>query len=228
MIVVKSVGWALLTLFPAEKISSFMADHTDIRICFVGESFVNGTGDRTYLGWAGRLCVDLAGHGYEVTYYNLGIRREISSQLLDRWQEEVIRRLPPGVDGRIVFCFGVNDTTLEGGKPRVALANSIQHTWQILSLARQQYPVLMVSPLPISDPAHNQRSQILSSHLAQVCQQLQIPYLDALTPLSQSAVWMDEVANGDGAHPDAAGYLELTRLVQGWSAWQRWFPVKPA
>jgi lysophospholipase L1-like esterase len=35
----------------------------DIRICFVGDSFVNGTGDETALGWAGRLCaVSVAPH----------------------------------------------------------------------------------------------------------------------------------------------------------------------
>lgn len=28
----------------------------DIRICFIGDSLVNGTGDEAALGWAGRLC----------------------------------------------------------------------------------------------------------------------------------------------------------------------------
>lgn len=28
-----------------------------MRICFIGDSFVNGTGDPECLGWAGRICV---------------------------------------------------------------------------------------------------------------------------------------------------------------------------
>jgi hypothetical protein len=28
----------------------------EIRICFIGESFVNGTGDPEFLGWTGRVC----------------------------------------------------------------------------------------------------------------------------------------------------------------------------
>jgi len=31
----------------------------DIRICFIADSFVDGTGDETYPGWAGRLCANV-------------------------------------------------------------------------------------------------------------------------------------------------------------------------
>jgi lysophospholipase L1-like esterase len=95
----------------------------DIRICFLGESFVNGTGDSTYLGWTGRVCIDLSQQGYEVTYYNLGIRRETSRELARRWQSEVKRRFPIGCDRLVVFSFGTNDTTLcTGQKMRVEVA----------------------------------------------------------------------------------------------------------
>lgn len=50
----------------------------DIRICFIGDSFVNGTGDETALGWTGRLCAAAHARGFPVTYYNLGIRRKRS------------------------------------------------------------------------------------------------------------------------------------------------------
>lgn len=195
----------------------------DIRICFVGESFVNGTGDRTHLGWTGRLCQNLSQRGHTVTHYNLGIRRETSSELLGRWEQECDRRLPENCDRRIVFCFGVNDTTLEGGKTRVDLANSIQNIRQILTIAKQKYPVLMISPAAIAEAEQNSRIQTLSHHFATVCQELNIPYLDVLTPLSRSPIWMQEVVAGDGAHPDAGGYTELAEQVQNWSAWKNWF-----
>ena len=70
----------------------------EVRICFVGESFVNGTGDPDCLGWAGRICVNANRKGYEITYYNLGVRRETSSELKNRWLTEVSYRLPKEYD----------------------------------------------------------------------------------------------------------------------------------
>lgn len=191
----------------------------DVRICFVGESFVNGTGDRTHLGWTGRLCQTLSQCGDRITYYNLGIRRETTTELLARWQQDCDRRLPPGCHHRVVFSFGVNDTTLENGSTRVALVQSLANARQILSVAQQTYPILMVGPAAIADKAQNVRINKLSVHLAHLCEALNVPYLDIFTSLSQSATWMQEVEAGDGAHPDAAGYAELAHLVQKWSAW---------
>jgi lysophospholipase L1-like esterase len=194
----------------------------DIRICFLGESFVNGTGDRTYLGWTGRLCVNLSQRGNTVTYYNLGIRRETSTELLQRWQPEVNRRLPADCDRRLVFSFGVNDTTVKSGQQRVELADSLANTHQILQTAQQQFPVLMIGPPPIADAEQNTRIQLLSRHLAALCTDLSIPYLDVFLPLQQSEIWQREVAAGDGAHPDAGGYAEFAQLVQNWAGWMNW------
>jgi len=191
----------------------------DVRICFVGESFVNGTGDRTHLGWTGRLCQALSQRGDRITYYNLGIRRETTTELLARWQQDCDRRLPPGCHHRVVFSFGVNDTTLENGSTRVALVQSLANARQILSVAQQTYPILMVGSAAIADKAQNVCINELSVHFAHLCETLNVPYLDIFTSLSQSATWMQEVEAGDGAHPDAAGYAELACLVQKWSTW---------
>ena len=104
-----------------------------VRICFFGESFVNGTGDPECLGWTGRICVDANKKGYDITYYNLGVRRETSTDLEKRWLPEASSRLPQECDGRIVFSFGVNDTTIENKATRVELTNSIKNAHKILS-----------------------------------------------------------------------------------------------
>ncbi|MBW4621420.1 MAG: lipase [Cyanosarcina radialis HA8281-LM2] len=194
-----------------------------MRICFIGDSFVNGTGDPECLGWAGRICTAARKQGYDLTYYNLGIRRETSADILARWQGEVFRRLPSEYEGRIVLSFGVNDTTIENDKIRVELADSIANTRQILTTAKQLFPILMVSPLPIADCEQNSRSAKLSARLAEVCHQLDVPYLDAFPAMLASIVWMNEVAANDGAHPSAAGYSELAGLVQSWPGWLSWF-----
>ncbi|NWF59322.1 MAG: lipase [Fischerella sp.] len=199
-----------------------------VRICFVGESFVNGAGDPECLGWTGRICVDANKKGYEITYYNLGVRRETSTNLKNRWLQEVSYRLPKEYDGRIVFSFGVNDTTIENGKLRVSLVNSILNTRQILTEAKQLYPILMVSPPPIADEEQNQRIADLNQQFALICKRLDVPYLDVFDVLVNSTIWMDEVRTNDGAHPRTAGYTEFAEIVQNWQAWKDWFSPNDA
>jgi acyl-CoA thioesterase I len=194
----------------------------ELRICFLGDSFVNGTGDPECLGWAGRLCQAARRRGHDVTYYNLGIRRETSADLHARWQREVALRLPADATGRLVFSFGVNDTTAEGPTTRVPLAESLANAHAILTQARRQHPTLLVGPPPVADPEQTPRIVHLSQQLAQGAAALAVPYLDTCTPLLTSAAWVAEVAAGDGAHPAAGGYAELASLVDAWPAWRAW------
>lgn len=195
----------------------------DIRLCFVGDSLVNGTGDPDCLGWSGRVCASQCRQGQRVTYYNLGVRRETSADISDRWFKEVSCRLLNVADGRVIFSFGTNDTTHEHDRTRVELTDSIQNARTILGVAIQHYPVLMVSPPPIRDDAQNFRTAQLSMQFAQLCHGLAIPYLDVFTPLHQSECWRHEVEMGDGAHPGAAGYATLASMIEEWSGWKAWF-----
>jgi acyl-CoA thioesterase I len=195
----------------------------DIRICFVGDSFVNGVGDRTFLGWTGRLCQNLADRGLAITYYNLGVRRDTSVDIGRRWALETTHRLPKDYDNRIVFSFGTNDTNWENEQQRVSGGDSLKHCRQILNMASQQYRVLMISPPPIDDMPQNTRTQKLCEDFCRVCTELEIPFLDIFSPLSQSTVWQEAMESGDGAHPSAAGYAEIARLIQLWTGWTNWF-----
>lgn len=193
------------------------------RICFLGESFINGTGDPEYLGWTGRICQDANRNGFDITYYNLGVRGETSSELRKRWLQEASYRLPKDYDGRIVFSFGTNDTKIENGKTRVSLENSITNLQDILSIAKGLYPVLVVSASPIDDNEQNQRTSNLSKEFSKICNQLSIPYLDIFPELLKSNIWMDELKKYDGAHPRAAGYQVFAEIVQNWDGWLNWF-----
>ena len=194
-----------------------------MRICFVGDSFVNGVGDPRGLGWTGRICVEAHQYQDEITVYNLGIRRETSADILKRWLGEVSCRLSPEYDSRVVFSFGVNDTTIEQGKTRVCLSDSLNNIRQILTTASSRFPVLMIGPPPIADVEQNQRICELSQQMQLIGEQVNIPYLDVFTPLKSSAVWMSEVEHYDGAHPREKGYTKFADLVKSWSAWQSWF-----
>ncbi|MCC5667540.1 GDSL-type esterase/lipase family protein [Nostoc sp. CHAB 5784] len=183
----------------------------EVRICFVGDSFVNGTGDQECLGWTGRTCANANKKGYDITYYNLGIRRDTSTDISKRWLQEVSLRLPKEYDGRVVFSFGLNDTTLENGKTRVDLADSIKNAREILSEAQKLYPVLMVGPAPYAEQKDSQRRQRtidLSNQYASLCQELNVPYLDIFPILEKSNIWINEARANDSVHPRAGGYAE--------------------
>ncbi|MEH1836744.1 MAG: GDSL-type esterase/lipase family protein [Nostoc sp.] len=201
----------------------------EVRICFVGDSFVNGTGDPECLGWTGRICANANKRGYDITYYNLGIRRDTSIDIANRWLQEVSLRLPKEYDGRVVFSFGLNDTRVENAKTRVNLADSLKNAHEILSKAQQFYPILMIGPAPYAEPEDHERRQRnadLTQHLTLICKELNVPYLDVFPILEKSNIWIDEARANDGAHPRAAGYAEFAQLVESWDAWLNWFPLK--
>lgn len=196
----------------------------ELRVCFLGESYVNGTGDPACLGWAGRVCRAAVRRGHDVTYYNLGIRRETTVELRARWRQEAERRQAAGADCRLVFSFGVNDTAVERGQVRVSTAASLANARTMLAEARACYPVLLVGPPPVADATHTARIARLSEQLAAVVAPLDVPYLEVCAPLRASRTWMREVHAGDGAHPGAAGYAALARLIEHWPAWRAWVP----
>lgn len=195
----------------------------DIRICFFGDSFVTGTGDPTYLGWVGRACAAMTSPYYNLTAYNLGIRGNTSEQIEVRWLAEAVKRFPEDTDNRVVFSFGTNDNRVENGIRFVEEKDSVLCARRILTQAKAMFPSLLVGPPPVADEYMNYRTEALSTSYSNLCTELDMPYLDVYQSLRTNALWMQEVAAVDGAHPAASGYLALSQLITQWSAWQSWF-----
>jgi lysophospholipase L1-like esterase len=194
----------------------------DLRVCFIGDSFVNGTNDPKYLGWTGRVSMRAWERGYKLTCYNLGVRRDTSSEIAARWESEARRRLPDTCSAHVVFSFGVNDAMVEEGHRRIAESGSIDNTRQILRTARQcGYRIALIGPPPIADRQHNDRTRELSLGMRKVAEDEEIPFLSIFDALAEDSVWMAEVSAGDGAHPGAAGYAKFAALVDSWDSW--WF-----
>jgi len=195
--------------------------HEDLRVCFVGDSYVNGTGDPEYLGWVGRVSSAARRKGYNLTSYNLGVRRETSVDIAKRWRQEVQLRLPKTCKPFVVFSFGTNDTTLENGHLRVAESQSVENVYEMLRAAKQLSSVAMIGPPPTANVEQNVRTRRLSSLFAEVAESEGVPFLSVFDHLAEDTIWMKEVTEGDGAHPNAAGYARLAALVEVWSSW--WF-----
>ena len=183
----------------------------DIRICFVGDSFVNGTGDETALGWAGRLCA--AAHAR-------GIRRNTSTDILRRWEAECSLRLPEACDGRVVLSCGVNDTVIENGTVRVSPEGSRANVHEILHVAKK-YKILMLGPPPVGEDEQNERIMFLSQAFAQEAKALSVPYIDLFSPLASDAAYKREVSSNDGSHPRSNGYTKIAQIVLSSPSW--WF-----
>ena len=188
-----------------------------MRICFVGDSIVNGTGDPEYLGWVGRVLRDERTRRTELTGYNLGIRRDTSAQIRARWNEEVTQRLPAEFEGRVVFSFGGNDCVQEV-TPAASLANSAA----ILGEAKARWPVFMIGPTPMVSAEACKRVEHLDGAFSELCVSMAVPYLSVFDALMATPLWLDEAGAGDGAHPGAGGYGRFAEIVLASPAWRRW------
>jgi len=194
---------------------------TDHRICFVGDSFVQGTSDPLCLGWAGRITQDAVARGTNITHYNLGIRRDTSRDIAARWEQECAARLPTDCEQLVVFSFGVNDSSIFEGSLRVPEEESLANCERILRSAAARYKTLMVGPPPMPDAPHNRRVTHLDKQFAEIAAGLNVPYLSVLEVLRKDEHWLKEAIANDFAHPGKFGYDRLADLVREWPGW--WF-----
>jgi acyl-CoA thioesterase I len=201
-----------------------------MRICFFGDSFVNGTGDDDCLGWVGRLCGAERRAGFDLTVYNLGIRRDTSADVEARWRREAELRLSPAEAGRLVFSFGLNDCSLNasGAGPRVARAETLRNARTILSCARSWLPTLMIGPLPVTDSRDlNDRIVELSAELADLCLGLGVPFLCTVGFAERVyADWRAEAALGDGIHPNSQSYFATAQHICSTEVWREWLETE--
>lgn len=195
----------------------------DHRICFVGDSYIHGTSDPECTGWVGRISARARARGLQISCYNLGIRRETSADIAERWQQEVERRFRmPEIQTYVLFSFGINDSTVEeDGQRRVGLEETLHNMRGMLDSARRLHRTLFVGPAPIDDAAHNERIRELSPRMQEVADAVGVPYLEVFEPLVNDSTWITEIAETDGSHPSATGYRRLADRVEGWDHW--WF-----
>ncbi|MGG7575124.1 GDSL-type esterase/lipase family protein [Streptomyces sirii] len=193
----------------------------DTRICFIGDSFVQGTGDPEYRGWVGRVLAETRG---DITAFNLGIRRNTSEDVRLRCWQEVLPRTLPDADNRLVVSFGSNDTVVEDGRVRVDPARCLDNLAAILDESRRRaIAPLVVGPPPVIDAgeAHARRTLHLADGMAALCRTRHIPFIATTRDLADHPVWTREAMAGDGAHPGAGGYRTLAGLVltRQWHEW---------
>jgi len=191
----------------------------DLRICFVGDSLVNGTGDEMLLGWAGHLCAEARTRGQAVTYHNLGVRRETSEAIRKRCQAECRARFDAAADNRLVLSCGVNDAAIRNGRWRVPPARSVANVEAMVAEAITDCAVLVVGPPPVSDASHNERICQLSALYERALTEISVPFISLFEPLSSDQTYREDVAGNDGLHPRQTGYRAIARIVSASPLW---------
>jgi lysophospholipase L1-like esterase len=196
----------------------------DVRICFIGDSFVQGIGDPEYLGWVGRVLRRTPG---EITAFNLGIRRDTSEDVLRRWRQEVLPRTKPDADNRLVISFGSNDMIEEDGALRVDPARCLENLTAALDESRRlAISALVVGPPPVVEAGeeHLRRTRKLADEMAGLCLRAKVPFVAVTEELAHDSTWTAEAMANDGAHPRAGGYRRMADLILR-GHWHEWLAL---
>lgn len=198
------------------------ATEVDRRVLVFGDSIVAGVGDPEGRGWVGRVVAESRAAGLPLTAYPLGVRRQTSIEVAERWRAEAQPRIVADADCRVVFAVGVNDMTIAEGACRVEPAVSAATLAGMLDQAAELgLPALVVGPSPVCDPKHTARLKDLTERYRHECARRGVAFIGVLEALVASAIWLREAEAGDGAHPAAVGYDTLASLVPagGWLDW---------
>ena len=190
----------------------------DIRICFFGDSYTNGTGDETSLGWVGRAMSKTSAK-YNTTYYNLGIRGNTSKDISNRWKKEADLRLKDCDAKYLVFSFGTNDTNFLNGKRVLQLEQTIENTKCIIEEATLYNNLLVIGPPTLCNEDHNDRNSELDKALEKLCREHDVAYISLYQRLDSNEKWLSLIAENDQYHPSSEGYKILSDVITSSAYW---------
>ena len=192
---------------------------TDLRVCFLGDSFTLGTGDDDGLGWVGRVHASERGRGIDLTSYNLGIRGQTGAEIAARAPREVGERITGKGDRRaVVISFGTNDIFRERPADETASALEQVATWAV----SEGHAVFVVGVPHAAEPELDALRAQRNMHLEQVCRRLDVPFLDVRQRVADWSAWHRGAMEGDGIHPSAEGYAAVATVFAAWGPWRLW------
>jgi acyl-CoA thioesterase-1 len=190
----------------------------DMRLIFIGDSIVAGTGDDECRGWVGRVASATRRAGVDHTPYNLGIGGDTAADVLARWEPEVTRRLNPELENRLVVQVGVNDA--RDGVERPAAASAADLAAFVQAARGASLEPLVVGPIPTRAELESDRVGALSERFAATCAELGAAFIELHAGLHGSGAFLASLES-DGYHPDADGYAQIAQVVlhNGWWEW---------
>ncbi|QNT78017.1 GDSL-type esterase/lipase family protein [Entomobacter blattae] len=195
-------------------------------LIFIGDSYIEATGDATHIGWCNRVVTFTQKRFPALALTNtlLGVGGNTSADILHRWQKEVQKALQPHTTTRLIFAFGLNDCARKhADQLAIPLTETLQNSESILTEATKTFPCLMIGPAPVrEDRRRLEDVKAVSDGLAALCQRLHIPYLSLIPLLQDNPTWQAILHHYDGLHPNEEGYGLMAEIIANWPAWNAW------
>lgn len=198
------------------------------RILVFGASIVWGAWDIAG-GWVQRLRQhidkkNLADDDYFCLVYNLGVSGDGVKDMLARFKNEALARHPHNPN-TIILSTGNNDSVVnnETGQNNLAFDEFQKMTKELILLAQKHAAdVVVMGGLPIdkrkADPiswqqSHSYKNDLVKQYnkaVAQICQELEVPFLEMFERLSgpEFISTLD-----DGVHPNDQGHEMIAEIV---------------
>lgn len=171
-----------------------------MKLLFLGDSLTAGYADESGLGWAGRLAIKAMRTGRDLTWYNLGIRANTSTDIHNRWKEEVDRRCGDQ-QPHLVLSMGAADIARG-----VSIETTQTNALAMLTEMTARGPLLVIGPPPSLREGYAQAVVPLDTMLSGLAKRHGIPYVSSLRLLDGMPTYETSLKTGDGIHPDANGY----------------------
>lgn len=190
---------------------------------FFGDSVTLGVNDAPAGGWVARLAGKAAAAGLNVppdTFYNMGVRRNSSRMILERWESEFRARTMEGVPSFLLFCFGTVDMAAPKGSPNISIGESAANAREILMKAKTFGATALISAPPVTDKEHCLRLESLCTAYSSICAAVDVPFVDIFHPLLEKGYVQDL---SDGVHPGPEGNDMIASALLDAPTLETWF-----
>jgi lysophospholipase L1-like esterase len=144
----------------------------------------------------------------KIEFANHGVPGAPGSFVVEQW---LSAELDPARRELAVFCFGTNDALLkiDEDETLAVLERALDRAEDL------RVPTFVIGPPPVGDDAEADHALAdLSSVMHQITMMHAVPFLPTFDALGPGSVWRSEAQAGDGTHPGAGGYAELTELLR--------------
>ena len=148
-------------------------------------------------------------------YINRGISSQTTSQILERFQNDVIDLQPKCV----IILAGINDIAENNGP--ISLEETFQNIVLMVNKANENnVEAILCSVLPTNSFYWNPKVQPIDK-IMQLNQMIkayslinQIKYVDYYTEMIDENLGLDTKYSDDGVHPNLDGYLKMKTLLE--------------
>lgn len=193
---------------------------------FFGDSITLGVNVTAEDVWTGLVATHLTTRGLPVpptTFYNLGVRKNTSKLIAERFHDEYNRRLLPETESYFVIMCGNVDMAMPQDTTVLSVDESLTHTQELLKLAKTKGTVLFLSGTPVKNEEHNARISKLALLQGKLCAELEIDFVNLHDILSQNATYLQDL--NDGVHPQEMGNVAIADTICQSQTIQDWLNI---